>query len=160
MKICLVGTANNNNVVNDSDLQAFSRTGVQLNQQFISNLLQFPKNERAMIVSKLASYWAYIDTNESYRKIIDLYNASLADPNTKSVEKTIIEEKKEKVEYELTKARDHYQELYDLKQIVASVTQDADTARANMFSNVDGTQYLGVQQDQQTKHTGLIANWQ
>ena len=94
----LVNTANNNNVVNDSDLQAFSRTGVQLNQQFISNLLQFPKNERALIVSKLASYWAYIDTNESYRKIIDLYNASLADPNTKPAEKTIIEEKKEKVE--------------------------------------------------------------
>jgi len=156
----LVATANNNGVVNDTDLQVFSRPGVQLNQQFISNLLQFPKDQRTIIVSKLAAYWAYLDTNESYRKVIDLYNASLADPNTKSVEKTIIEEKKEKVEYELTKAKDHYQELSYLKQIVASVTQDADTARANMFANVDGTQYLGVQQDQQTKHTGLIANWQ
>ena len=142
-----------------TDLQAFSRPGVQLNQQFISNLLQFPKDERALIVSKLASYWAYIDTNESYRKIIDLYNASLADPNTTSVEKTIIEEKKDKVDYELTKAKDHYQELNDLKQIISSITEDADTARANMFANVDGTQYQGSQQDEQSKHNGLMVNF-
>jgi len=156
----LVAAANNNGIVNDTDLQVFSRPGVQLNQQFISNLLQFPKDQRTIIVSKLAAYWAYLDTNESYRKVIDLYNASLADPNTKPVEKTIIEEKKEKVEYELTKAKEHYQELSNLKQIVGSITQDADTARADMFANVDGTQYLGAQQDQQAKHTGLIANWQ
>ena len=149
----------NNNTVSTTDLQPFSRPGVQINQELLSNLLLLPKQERTLAISKLSSYLAYTDTNETYRNIIDLYNASLSDPNTKAAEKTVLTEKKEKVEYELTKAKDYYQELSELKQMLASINGDADTARANMFTNVDGTQYLGSQQDEQSKHNHLIVNF-
>ena len=154
----LLESFQNNNTVSTTDLQPFSRPGVQINQELLANLLLLPKQERTLAVSKLSSYLAYTDTNETYRNIIDLYNASLSDPNTKAAEKTILTEKKEKVEYELTKAKDYYQELSDLKQMLASINGDADTARANMFTTVDGTPVMSSQENDQGSHKGLLFN--
>ena len=149
----------NNNTVSDADLQPFSRPGVQINQNFLSNLLLLPKDQRTMVVSKLASYWAYLDTNEAYRKAIDYYNAGISDPNTGALAKDILRDKKDKAEYELSKAKEHYQELSDLKEIIASVNTDADISRSTLANQWDATKTIGEAENDQAHNKGFLYNF-
>jgi len=148
-----------NNTVSDADLQPFSRPGVQINKNLLSNLLLLPKDERTMVVSKLASYWAYLDTNETYRKAIDYYNAGISDPNTGPLEKGILRDKMDSVKFELSKAREHYQELSDLREIIASVNTDADISRAKLMDQMDGTQTIGQDENNQAEKKGFLNNF-
>ena len=148
-----------NNSVSDSELQPFSRPGVQINRNFLTNLLLLDKNQRIMVISKLSSHWAYLDANETYRKVVDYYNAGISDPNTGSLMKDILKEKRDKAEYELSKARDHYQELTVLKEIIASVNNDADISRAQLINEADGTQYIGQDENEQARRRGLLNNF-
>ena len=148
-----------NGTVTDTDLAPFSRPGVQLNQAFLTNLLLLNKTQRTLVVSKLASYWAYLDTDEAYRKVIDYYNAGQEDPNNSASVKVILKDKKDKVEFELTKAKNYYQELSDLKDIIASVNNDADVSRAKLMDNMDGTQTIGQDESNQAQKRQLLNNF-
>lgn len=149
----------NSRTVSSSDLDQFSRPGVQVNQSFLDNLLILPDTKRTEAISKLSSYLAYVDADESYRAAIDKLNAAIGDPNTPETQKVILRDKRDIAEYELTKAKAHYADLLSLKNTLAGITSDSDTARQELVDSVDGTQYLTEQQDQQAKHTGLITNW-
>ncbi len=157
--IDLVNEYRTNNSVSDNALQHFSRPGVPINQNFLTNLLLLDKNQRVMVVSKLSSYWAYLDTNETYRKAIDYFNAGMSDPNTGPLMKDMLRDKRDKAEYELTKARNHYQELTGLKDIIAAVNSDADSARGQLMNDADGTQYIGQDENEQARRRGLMTNF-
>jgi hypothetical protein len=155
----LVDEYNANGSVSATDLAPFSRPGVQINQNFLSNLLLLDKTERVIVVSKLASYWAYLDTDETYRKIIDYYNAGISDPNNSSSAKDILRDKKSKVEYELNKAKNYYQELSDLKEVIGSVNSDADVSREKLMNVMDGTQTLGQDDNNQAQKKAFLNNF-
>jgi len=155
----LLNQYNTNGSVSATDLAPFSRPGVPINQNFLSNLLLLDNTQRVLVVSKLASYWAYLDTDETYRKVIDYYNAGVSDPNNSSSAKDILRDKKGKVEYELNKAKNYYQELTDLKEVIGSVNSDADVSRAKLMDVMDSTQTLGQDDNNQANRKGFLNNF-
>ena len=148
----------NSKVVSDSDLDKFSRPGIQINQSVLDNILQLPDKQRTLAISKLSSYLAYVDANESYRSAIDSLNAAIGDPNTPETQKTVLRDKRDRAEYELTKAKEHYDDLLNLKEAIAGITRDADVARANLINNMDGTQRIGQDENDQAQKRGFLNN--
>ena len=150
----------NSGVVSDSDLDKFSRPGIQINQNVLDNVLQLPDKQRTLAISKLSSYLAFVDANESYRSAIDSLNAAIGDPNTPETQKTVLRDKRDRAEYELTKAKEHYDDLVNLKEAIAGITRDADISRDKLINERDSTQTIGDKESDQGQHDHLLLNLQ
>ena len=149
----------NSKIVSDSDLDKFSRPGIQINQNVLDNLLQLPDKQRTLAISKLSSYLAFVDANESYRSAIDSLNAAIGDPNTPETQKVVLRDKRDRAEYELAKAKEHYNDLLNLKEAIAGITRDADVARTNLANEMDGTKTIGEAESDQARHKGFLYNF-
>ena len=149
----------NSKVVSDSDLDKFSRPGIQINQNVLDNLLQLPDKQRTLAISKLSSYLAFVDANESYRSAIDSLNAAIGDPNTPETQKVVLRDKRDRAEYELAKAKEHYHDLLNLKETIAGITRDADVARTDLANEMDGTKTIGEAESEQARHKGFLYNF-
>ena len=141
--IDVVNNYKTDRTVSDADLEKFSRPGVPMTKRFLDNLLVIDEKQRIMLMAKLSSYWAVLDTNQRYRTTIEQFNAALTNSKTQPEVKEILRDKREQATYELSKAKDHYEELARLKDIIAQANSDADTSRGQLIQTVDGTPRSG-----------------
>lgn len=154
--IDLVNNYKVNRTISDAELEKFSRPGVPITKRFLDNLLVIDEKQRVMLMAKLSSYWAVLDTNQQYRTVIEQFNAALTNSKTQEEVKEVLRDKRDKVAYELSKAKDHYEELARLKDIIAQANSDADSSRGQLIQNVDGTPRSGDAQARENRSKDLL----